>query len=118
MLQPVVNNIENTFTINERLSERNILQSSNLAEIVESLSKILFKLESMKEAEIDQLLKLHVESFPKEGIDLYSLLDLYEKTLIEFALKEARGNQTRAAKLLNIQLSTLNKKIKRHKISV
>ena len=117
MLQTASDDIE-IYPINERLSEQTILKSSNLTEIVESLSNILFKLELMKEAEVDQLLKLHVESFPKDGIDLYSLMDLYEKTLIEFALKEAKGNQTRAAKLLNIQLSTLNKKIKRHKILV
>lgn len=117
MLQAVTDNIE-IYPSNEPLSEQKILESSNLTEIVESLSKILFKLESMKEAEVDHLLKVHIESFPKNGIDLYSLIDLYEKNLIEFALKEARGNQTRAAKLLNIQLSTLNKKIKRHKISV
>lgn len=117
MLQPAARNIE-TFTINERLSEQNILQSSNLTEIVETLSKVLLKLQTMKEVEVDQLLKLHEELFPKDGIDLYSLLDLYEKRLIEFALKEAKGSQTRAAKLLNIQLSTLNKKIKRYKIVI
>ena len=115
MLQTVASNVE-IYPIDERLSEQTILKSSNLTEIVESLSKVLFKLEAMKEAEVDQLLKLHLESFPKDGIDLYSLMDFYEKSLLEFALKEARGNQTRAAKLLNIQLSTLNKKIKRHKI--
>lgn len=117
MLQTAASSID-IYPINERLSEQTILKSSNLTEIVESLSNILCKLEAMKEAEVDQLLKLHVESFPKDGIDLYSLMDLYEKTLIEFALKESKGSQTRAARLLNIQLSTLNKKIKRHKIII
>ncbi|MEZ5428004.1 MAG: helix-turn-helix domain-containing protein [Pyrinomonadaceae bacterium] len=106
------------YQASERLSERTVLESSNLKEIVESLSSVLFKLESLKDAEVDQLLQIQPKSFPKEGIDFYSLMELYEKSLIECALREAQGNQTRAAKLLNIQLSTLNKKIKRHQIQV
>lgn len=99
-----------------RRSDQTVLESSNLKDIVEALTGVLIKLESLKEAEVDQLLKIHPESFPKEGIDFYSLMELYEKSLIEHALRQANGNQTRAAKLLNIQLSTLNKKIKRHQI--
>ena len=102
----------------ERVSEQTVLQSSNLRELVESLSGVLQKLESMKESELDQLLKIHPESFPIGGVDFYSLMELYEKNLLERALKEAKGNQTRAAKLLSIQLSTLNKKIKRHRIQI
>lgn len=103
---------------NGRQSEQTVLRSSNLSEIVRSLTDALFKLETMKEAEVDHLLKVHHDTFPEEGVDFYSLMALYEKSLIEHALRETHGNQTRAAKLLKIQLSTLNKKIKRHNIKI
>ncbi|NJM53672.1 MAG: hypothetical protein HC846_09955 [Blastocatellia bacterium] len=42
----------------------------------------------------------------------------FEKVLIETALIKSAGNQSLAAKLLKIKPSTLNQKIKRHKINV
>ncbi len=101
---------------NERLSDKTVLETSNLNEVVESLSKALDTLESLKEVEIYQLLRLHAQYFPKQGIDFYKVTRLYERSLIEHALKEAKGKQTDAAKLLNLGLSTLNAKIKKHGI--
>jgi len=40
----------------------------------------------------------------------------YEIQLIESALKHAKGNQTRAAQLLNIKVNTLHHKIKLYRI--
>jgi DNA-binding NtrC family response regulator len=42
----------------------------------------------------------------------------FETELIRSALSRAMGNQTRAARLLGVKLSTLNSKIKRYKIPV
>ncbi|MEZ5426595.1 MAG: helix-turn-helix domain-containing protein [Pyrinomonadaceae bacterium] len=102
----------------ERLSDKTLLETSNLTDVVESLTKALDTLESLKEVEVYQLLRLHAQYFPKKGIDFYKVTKLYEKSLIEHALREAKGKQTEAAKLLNLGLSTLNAKIKKHKISI
>lgn len=103
---------------NERLSDETVLRTSNLNEVVESLSKALDTLESLKDAEIYQLLKVQSQYFPKNGIDLQKITRLYEKSLIEHALKLTKGKQTDAAKLLNLGLSTLHAKIKSHQIEI
>lgn len=92
-------------------------KSSELKELVGSLSKALDTLESMREVELQQLLNLHSRMFPKDGIDFYNLTENYEKSLIERALRETKGNQTKAAKLLNLRLTTLNSMIKRYEIT-
>jgi transcriptional regulator with GAF, ATPase, and Fis domain len=100
-----------------RLNGKPVKKSSELKELVGSLSKALDTLESMREVELQQLLNLHSRMFPKEGIDFYNLTENYEKSLIERALRETKGNQTRAAKLLNLRLTTLNSMIKRYEIT-
>lgn len=47
-----------------------------------------------------------------EGIDLFQELKRFEINLIQLALKRTRGHQARAARLLNINPTTLNSKIK------
>ena len=47
-----------------------------------------------------------------EGIDLFEELKRFEINLITLALKQTRGHQARAARLLNINPTTLNSKIK------
>ena len=89
---------------------------AELKEIVGSLSKALNTLESIREVELQQLLKFHSQLFPKDGIDFYKLTENYEKSLIWHALRETKGNQTKAAKLLNLRLTTLNSMIKRYEI--
>ena len=96
----------------------NNIDETNIHEVIESLSNALVTLESIREAELIQLLKLHVQNFPKNGIDFYKLTSRYEKTLIEHALKKTKGSQTKAAKLLNLRLTTLNAMIKRHNIQI
>lgn len=111
-------NRRNMYRSNERLSDETVLKTSNLKEVVESLARALNTLESLKDAEIYQLLKVQTQYFPKSGIDLQKVTRLYEKSLIEHALKLSKGKQTDAAKLLNLGLSTLHAKIKSHKISI
>ena len=50
------------------------------------------------------------------GVDFYSEVKQFETALIKLALGETDGNQARAAKLLGLQATTLNSKIKLYKI--
>jgi DNA-binding NtrC family response regulator len=47
-----------------------------------------------------------------EGIDLFQELKRFEINLIKLALKQTRGHQARAARLLKMNPTTLNSKIK------
>lgn len=59
----------------------------------------------------------NIKSFEK--FDLYeTVMPEVEKALILMVMKETRGNQSRAAKLLGINRNTLRDKIKKFKISV
>jgi DNA-binding protein Fis len=53
----------------------------------------------------------------RRGIDLYDEVRRFEIDLIESALEQTKGNQARAARLLGINQTTLNQKIKRYNIS-
>jgi len=61
-----------------------------------------------------------ISSVPKqieldhEGIDFYQEIERYEIELIRSALHQCHGNQSRAAKLLHMKLSTLNAKMKHY----
>jgi DNA-binding NtrC family response regulator len=52
------------------------------------------------------------------GIDLFQEVKGFEINLIKLALKQTHGHQARAAKLLNINPTTLNSKIKLYGIEV
>ncbi|MBV9211321.1 MAG: hypothetical protein JOZ52_11855 [Acidobacteria bacterium] len=51
------------------------------------------------------------------GIDFYGEVRRFEIELIQRALKKTGGHQMRAARLLNVKVTTLNSKIKRYHIS-
>ena len=52
------------------------------------------------------------------NLDLYGLvLTEVEYPLLEIALQQTRGNQTKAAKLLGISRGTLRKKLKQHDLA-
>ena len=54
-----------------------------------------------------------------ESFNLYdTVIPEVEKALISMVMKETRGNQLRAAKLLGINRNTLRSKIKKLKIKV
>lgn len=55
---------------------------------------------------------------PQCGIELDQTVDDFERRLIEVALGQTGGNQTRAAVLLGLRVQTLNAKIKRLAIPV
>ena len=52
--------------------------------------------------------------FEKDGIDFYAEVERYEIELIGSALKHCNGNQSRAAKLLQLKSTTLNAKMKHY----
>jgi DNA-binding NtrC family response regulator len=49
-----------------------------------------------------------------EGINFYDEVERYEIELIRSALNQCGGNQTQAAKLLNLKSTTLNAKMKHY----
>ena len=53
----------------------------------------------------------------KRSVRLHDEVQRFEVDLIRSALGRTGGNQTRAAQLLGVKITTLNTKIKRYKIS-
>ncbi len=53
----------------------------------------------------------------KQNVRLHDEVQRFETELIRSALVRTGGNQTRAAQLLGVKLTTLNTKVKRYKIS-
>ena len=51
-------------------------------------------------------------------VKLYDEVQRFETELIRSALSRTMGNQTRAARLLGVKLTTLNSKIKRYGIEI
>jgi DNA-binding NtrC family response regulator len=54
-----------------------------------------------------------LRTIPPTGIDLSAVVDDYERSLIETALRQTAGNQTKAGRLLGLRVQTLNMKLKR-----
>lgn len=54
-----------------------------------------------------------LRAIPPDGVDLPRIVDDYERSIIETALRQTSGNQTKAAQLLGLRVQTLNMKLKR-----
>ncbi len=54
-----------------------------------------------------------LKEIPASGIDLPQMIDDFERNLIETALRQTNGNQTRASSILGLRVQTLNMKLKR-----
>lgn len=72
-------------------------------------SKLMQEVESLNEV---HTLDIH------DGIDFYDEVTEFEIGLIRRALAHTRGHQGRAARLLNLKVTTLNSKIKQYKIKL
>jgi DNA-binding NtrC family response regulator len=59
-----------------------------------------------------ETLKSQDDGLADEPVDLSEKVREYEAKLIKAALLKTRGNQRKAAELLNLKISTLNAKIK------
>ena len=86
----------------------------NLVERVEVLRNVAFSLWKEVKTLTSHMKVTRVEN----GVDLYNEVRRFETDIIERALAHTHGNQTRAARLLGVNLTTLNSKIKRYKIRV
>ncbi len=81
------------------------------------------KLEALKQLtvrllrEVQSLTEVHTVSI-NEGLDFYDEVSRFEIELIQRALLHTSGHQGRAARLLNLKVTTLNSKIKHYKISL
>jgi DNA-binding NtrC family response regulator len=58
-----------------------------------------------------------LRAIPADGVSLPQLMDEYERNLIETALRQTGGNQTKASQLLGLRVQTLNMKLKRLAVS-
>lgn len=84
-------------------------------EQIESIKSITTLLLRKIEALEKDLPSVSVESL-KQGLSLYDITAAFEKKLIKDALTATNWNQTRAAQMLGIKLTTLNAKIKRYEL--
>ena len=81
------------------------LQIESLRTLALELMNVVVKLEEFQSRRLQQPIRLADE------------VERFERSLIESALKLTGGQQTRAARLLGIKLTTLNSKIKRYRIA-
>ncbi len=62
----------------------------------------------------DRIRYATLRTIPASGIDLPGVVDDYERSLLETAMRQTGGNQTKAAQLLGLRVQTLNMKLKRY----
>jgi transcriptional regulator with GAF, ATPase, and Fis domain len=92
-----------------RESEEPTVAEGNITSLRELTFKLLRKVESIGEPQA-----LDVE----KGVDFYDEVSRFEIDLIKRALIQTGGHQRRAAKLLNLKITTLNSKIKHYNINL
>jgi DNA-binding NtrC family response regulator len=61
----------------------------------------------------DRVRRATLRAIPPDGVDLPRVVGDYERLIIETALRQTSGNQTKAAQLLGLRVQTLNMKLKR-----
>jgi transcriptional regulator with GAF, ATPase, and Fis domain len=84
-----------------------VILENRLGTLREVALTLLREVESLREVQpIKQPVRLHDE------------VQRFEVELINSALSRSHGNQTHAARLLGVKLTTLNSKIKRYKIPI
>lgn len=83
--------------------------NNNLALLKEILSSMLDQMETLRNVRTVSV---------RRGINLHHEVRQFEIDIIECALEQTAGNQARAARMLGINQTTLNQKIKRYNISV
>jgi DNA-binding NtrC family response regulator len=82
---------------------------ANITSLRELTFKLLRKVESIGEAQAPNI---------QSGIDFYEEVSRFEIDLIKRALVQTGGHQRRAARLLNLKVTTLNSKIKHYNINI
>ena len=84
-------------------------QPNNVGTIKELAFRLLREVQSISEVRIISL---------EKGLDFYDEVSRFEIDLIKRALRQTAGHQGRAARLLNLKVTTLNSKIKHYNISL
>jgi transcriptional regulator with GAF, ATPase, and Fis domain len=83
------------------------LAGSNFTSLRELTFKLLRQVESIGDVHTPDI---------ESGIDFYDEVSRFEIDLIKRALVQTGGHQRRAARLLNLRVTTLNSKIKHYNI--
>ncbi|MEP6922418.1 MAG: helix-turn-helix domain-containing protein [bacterium] len=82
---------------------------NNIATLKELTLRLLHEVQCMGE--------VHTVRFDS-GLDFYDEVSRFEIDLIKRALLQTAGHQVRAARLLNLKVTTLNSKIKHYNINL
>ena len=90
-------------------AEEPTLAGGNITSLRELTFKLLRKVESIGEAQTPDI---------ENGVDFYDEVSRFEIDLIKRALIQTGGHQRRAARLLNLKVTTLNSKIKHYSIQL
>lgn len=80
---------------------------------ITSLRELTFKLLR----KVESIGEVHMRDI-ESGVDFYDEVSRFEIDLIKRALIQTGGHQRRAARLLNLKVTTLNSKIKHYNISL
>jgi transcriptional regulator with GAF, ATPase, and Fis domain len=84
-------------------------RANNIGTIKELAFRLLREVQSISEVRILSL---------EKGLDFYDEVSRFEIDLIKRALRQTGGHQGRAARLLNLKVTTLNSKIKHYNINL
>jgi DNA-binding protein Fis len=96
----------------DRLAADGSLEEAALCSKLAVLKEVAFALLD----EVENLGHVHHINL-RSGINLYEEVQRFETNLITRALERTGGNQTRAAQLLGLNLTTLHSKLKRYNLS-
>jgi transcriptional regulator with GAF, ATPase, and Fis domain len=89
--------------------EEPTVAEGNITSLRELTFKLLRKVESIGEGQAPAV---------EKGVDFYLEVSRFEIDLIKRALIQTGGHQRRAARLLNLKVTTLNSKIKHYHINL
>ena|SRR5437879_8055653 len=99
--------VETTDAATQDEDEELTLPGNNLASLRELTFKLLREVESIGEVHTPDI---------ESGVDFYDEVSRFEMDLIKRALVQTGGHQRRAARLLNLGVTTLNSKMKHYNI--
>jgi transcriptional regulator with GAF, ATPase, and Fis domain len=105
------------------LSEIHLVNRAGAGDEREEATSALDKTKTLKQLALKLLLEAQsLNEVPtldvRSGIDFYEEVKRFEVDLIQSALSFTGGNQVRAARLLNMKVTTLNSKIKHYDINI
>jgi len=101
--------LNNDVATSPQTTEEPTAAEGNITSLRELTFKLLRKVESIGEAQAPDV---------EKGVDFYDEVSRFEIDLIKRALIQTGGHQRRAARLLNLKVTTLNSKIKHYNIDL